>query len=291
MVFEPAIGHQRVLDAAGQGAGVGRKPVARATQVIDEGVVPIAHKPADDAEPGAPGIDTAVEVLDGRESGVGLVVKIVGDIEMQPSSQKDRIPAVGALDTEAASRGFEDMDPRRWQRQCRWWWCSDDDYRSARTSRWRRLNRAGRRLRGSRRARWSRSRHGRCGQGGRSCRRRRDSTRRGLRRFQIVELFLQILDLRLVLLLEISHLGLVLLFHCSDFALQLFNQIRHIRRSLGYRRHGQSGARNGDDSGDRSQMSNAPLSPHHCPQGRRPGLFGRLETRRRPLAAGRSIYL
>jgi hypothetical protein len=30
---------------------------------------------------------------------------------MQPSGQKDRIPAVGALDTEAASRGFEDMDP------------------------------------------------------------------------------------------------------------------------------------------------------------------------------------
>jgi len=50
-------------------------------------------------------------------------------------------------------------------------------------------------------------------------------------RFQFVELFLQILDLRLVLLLEIPDLGLVLLFHCSDFALQLFDQISHIRRS------------------------------------------------------------
>jgi hypothetical protein len=88
-------------------------------------------------------------------------------------------------------------------------------------------------LSGSRRARWCRSRPGRCGLGDRSCRRwRRGSTWRGLRRFQIVELFLQILDLRLVLLLEISHLGLVLLLHCSDFALQLFDQISHIRRSL-----------------------------------------------------------
>jgi hypothetical protein len=30
---------------------------------------------------------------------------------MQPSGQKDRIQAVDALDTEEASRWFEDMDP------------------------------------------------------------------------------------------------------------------------------------------------------------------------------------
>jgi hypothetical protein len=95
-------------------------------------------------------------------------------------------------------------------------------------------------------------------------------------RFQFVELFLQILDLRLVLLLEISHLGLVLLFHCSDFALQLFDQISHIRRSLGYRRHRQSSAGNGDHSGDCAQMSDALLPPRHCPpQGRRPGSIRR----------------
>jgi hypothetical protein len=50
------------------------------------------------------------------------------------------------------------------------------------------------------------------------------------------------LDLRLVLLLEVSDLGLVLLldcsdlalvslFDCSDLALQVFDQISHIRRS------------------------------------------------------------
>ena len=93
--------------------------------------------------------------------------------------------------------------------------------------------------------------------------------------FQFVELFLQILDLRLVLLLEASDLGLVLLLDCCDFGLvflldcsdrvlQLSDLITHIRRSLGYSGHRQNRACNGDHSGDRPQMSNAPL-PHHCP--------------------------
>jgi len=38
-------------------------------------------------------------------------------------------------------------------------------------------------------------------------------------------LLLEISDLGLVLLLDCSDLGLVLLFHCADFALQLFDQI------------------------------------------------------------------
>jgi hypothetical protein len=79
--------------------------------VIDEVEVPIAGIPGDDADPSAPGVGAAVEVLDGGESGAGLVIEIIAGIEMQPSGQKDRIPAVGALDTEAASAGFEDMDP------------------------------------------------------------------------------------------------------------------------------------------------------------------------------------
>ena len=129
---------------------------------------------------------------------------------------------------------------------------------------------------GSRRARWGRRRPGCRGLGGRSCRRRgRGGTRRGLRRFQIIELCLQILDLRLVLLLEASDLGLVLLLDCCDFGLvflldcsdrvlQLSDLITHIRRSLGYSGHRQNRACNGDHSRDRPQMSNAPL-PHHCP--------------------------
>jgi hypothetical protein len=103
----------------------------------------------------------------------------------------------------------------------------------------------------------------------------RGGTRRGLRRFQIIELCLQILDLRLVLLLEASDLGLVLLLDCCDFGLvflldcsdrvlQLSDLITHIRRSLGYSGHRQNRACNGDHSRDRPQMSNAPL-PHHCP--------------------------
>jgi hypothetical protein len=111
------------------------------------------------------------------------------------------------------------------------------------------LNRAGWRLSGSRRARRCRSRPGCRGLGGRSCRRRgRGGTRPGLCRFQIIELFLQILDLPLVLLLEASDLGLVLLLDCCDFGLvflldcsdrvlQLSDLITHIRRSLGYSGH------------------------------------------------------
>jgi hypothetical protein len=30
---------------------------------------------------------------------------------MQPSGQKYRVPAIGALDTEAGGAGFQDMDP------------------------------------------------------------------------------------------------------------------------------------------------------------------------------------
>jgi len=105
----------------------------------------------------------------------------------------------------------------------------------------------------------------RCGQGGRSCRRRRrGSTWRRLCRFQIVELLLQILDLRLVLLLEVSDLGLVLLLDCCDFGLvflldcsdrvlQLSDLITYIRRTLGCSGHRQKRACNGDHSGDRSQ--------------------------------------
>jgi hypothetical protein len=108
------------------------------------------------------------------------------------------------------------------------------------------LNRGGWRLRGSRCARWCRGRPDRRGLGGRSCRYRgRGGTRRGLRRFQIIELFLQILDLRLMLLLDVSDLGLVLLLDCCDFGLvlllersdrvlQLSDLITDIRRSLGY---------------------------------------------------------
>jgi hypothetical protein len=83
------------------------------------------------------------------------------------------------------------------------------------------------------------------------------------------------LDLRLVLLLEASDLGLVLLLDCCDFGLvflldcsdrvlQLSDLITHIRRSLGYSGQRQNRACNGDHSGDRPHMSNAPL-PHHCP--------------------------
>src|ERR1700731_1491833 len=102
--------------------------------MIDEGVVPIVHEPADDAEPGTPGIDAAVEVLDRREFGTGLVVEVVADVVVQPSGQKDRVAAVGALDAEAGGAGFQDMNPG-----CRCFWQarrfpSDDDFRFSRTS-------------------------------------------------------------------------------------------------------------------------------------------------------------
>jgi hypothetical protein len=84
------------------------------------------------------------------------------------------------------------------------------------------------------------------------------------RRFQFVELTLQILDLCLVLLLELSDFGQVLLLNCCDFGLvllldcsdrvlQLSDLITHIRRSLGYSGHRQNRACNGNHSGDRSQ--------------------------------------
>jgi hypothetical protein len=101
--------------------------------------------------------------------------------------------------------------------------------------------------------------------------------RRGLRRFQIIELFLQVLDLPLMLLLEVSDLGLVLLLDCCDFGLvflldcsdrvlQLSDLITHIRRSLGGGRRRQERACNGDHSGDHSRSSKAPLPRHFSPR-------------------------
>jgi hypothetical protein len=54
---------------------------------------------------------TPVEVLDRREVRAGLVIVIAADIEMQPSGQKDRIMAVGALNAETGRPGLQRMGP------------------------------------------------------------------------------------------------------------------------------------------------------------------------------------
>jgi hypothetical protein len=60
-----------------------------------------------------------------------------------------------------------------------------------------------------------------------------------LRRLQIVELSLEFLDFRLVVLLDIS-----------DFALQLFDLLVHRRRCLRQGRHRQNGAPQTDRQND-----------------------------------------
>ncbi|HVH82431.1 MAG TPA: hypothetical protein VM782_23750 [Stellaceae bacterium] len=89
-------------------------------------------------------------------------------------------------------------------------------------------------------------------------------------------MFLQILDLRLMLLLKVSDLGLVLLLNCCDFGfmllldcsdrvLQLSELVTHIRCSLRDSRRRQGSACNSEYSCDRPKLGKISLRLHLPP--------------------------
>ena len=126
VIVETIVGDKGVLDArevvvvGGRTCpriGVGKRviriqAVRRIAEIVDEGVVPVAHELADDADPRAPQIEPAGKTRLIESFRPGPIVQIAARVDVQAAGQFDRVLIIGAGEPEMKAVGARHNDMR-----------------------------------------------------------------------------------------------------------------------------------------------------------------------------------
>ncbi len=99
-------------DGRAAGAGGAAEAVRRTAEIVDQRVVPIAQEFAGHADTRAAGVDSIIEALGNRRSGVRTIVVSAG-IQMHAARNRNAVQSVGGTNRRTVVRHFRDRIGRR----------------------------------------------------------------------------------------------------------------------------------------------------------------------------------
>jgi hypothetical protein len=103
---------RKKFDGCPTGTRSAGKPVRRTAEVVDKGVIPVAHEFADHPDTSATNVDAVIETLRNGCSRVGVIV-VTATVEVHPAGNRNAILIIRCADRWPVVRHLHDRVKRR----------------------------------------------------------------------------------------------------------------------------------------------------------------------------------